>query len=290
MRSRETARRLLPAALLAGCLLVPFPVVAETRLDSRLKTCLAHLEEAGPEKQLPCLRKLKAAGPAASVAIRPLSGLLARSDGATDDLVIASALDVLRSLRTNAAPAAETLSGILPHRSKLYHERDKFLVVRLRAYIVVTLSEIGFPSSALPVLLDTLAHLDERMSPVEVGATARAVGSLGPRGHELAPYLLDMLDQRISPEEFSLERYEPRFPPDEATTVQLEAVRSLGRVCSAEDQDVVTALRQLAEKGSLEGLNGLDDRDPRLRREARRALDLILSTHDGAKEHRGERP
>src|SRR4029079_15424645 len=106
------------------------------------------------------------------------------------------------------------------------------LVIRLRAYVMVTLSEIGFPASALPALLDTLAHLDERLMSLEVGAAARAVGSLGPRGRDFAPYLPDTLPQRLSEEEFSLERYEPQFPLEQATTIQLEAVRSLGRVCS----------------------------------------------------------
>jgi hypothetical protein len=267
MRSREAARLLLAAA--ANCLLFATSSAATPLLNPRLQTCVAHLGEAGTKEQLACLRKLKDAGPAAMAATKPLCDLLACSDGATDDIVIASALNVLRSLRSQAAPAAETLSGLLPHRCKLYRERDKILVVRLRAYILVTLNEIGFPSSALPVLLDTLAHLDERMSPIEVGAAVRAVGSLGPRGREFAPYLLDAIAQRVSPEEFSLERYEPQFPPTEATTVQLEAVRSLGRICSADDGKVVATLRQIVDSGG-------DSFDPRLPGEARRALDHIL--------------
>jgi hypothetical protein len=197
-----------------------------------------------------------------------LCDILIRSDGNTDHVLIASALDVLRSLGHGAAPTVETLSRLLPHRNKLYTDRDKILVVRLRAYIIVTLSEIGFPSSALPALLDTIAHVDQRMTAVEVGAAARAVRSLGPRGHAFAPYLLELLTEQRFSEEFSLERYEPEFPVEEATTAQLEALRALARVCSPEDQQALTVIRQLAQDRS-------GAQDPRVVSEAQRALELI---------------
>lgn len=206
--------------------------------------------------------------PALDARLRDLSALLSRSDGATDDVLIAAALDELRAMGTGAAPVAETLSRLLRYQSALYQDRDKALVVRLRGYILVTLSEIGFPPSAEPALWDVLAHVDERMMATELGAAARAVRSLGPRGCALAPHLLGTLSARLSEEEFSLERYGPQFPPHEATTVQLEAVRSLARVCAGEDRQVMAALRRLLDEqgGTL---------DPRVVQEVRRALQLV---------------
>jgi hypothetical protein len=271
-------RRWLFVAVAAVCCgLVPGQVQASPPLSPALETCVERLQGVGLEEQRLCLRRLREAGPAAEPAIPALRDLLTRSNGATDHLLLAAVLDVLRSLGHRAAPAAETLSSLLPYRCKLYMGRDKMLVVRLRAYIMVTLSDIGFPRSALPAVLDTLAHVDEQIIAMEAGAAARAAGSLGPHGHEFAPYLLDTLAQRVSEEEFSLERYEPQFPPHEATTLQLEAVRSLGRICSAEDREVLTALRELAEDRGQAG------RDPRVVREAQRARKLILLRH-------GERP
>jgi hypothetical protein len=274
--SRRSRWRLVLAAAAAGCaFLTSQPLLAgvSPALDPGVATCLAHLAETSPEAQMLCLRKLKAAGPAAEAAMPALCDVLNQSDGATSHLLVASVLDVFRSLGPRAAPAAETLSRLLPHRHKLYKDRDKWLVIRLRAYIVVTLSEIGFPSSALPALLDTLAHADEQQSAMEVGAAVRAAGSLGPRGRELAPYLLATLTQRISEEEFSLERYEPQFPPGEATTVQLEAVRSLSRISSAEDGEVLMALRDLAAN------QGQYELDSRVVREAQRTLELLQQKH-----------
>jgi hypothetical protein len=291
MRTGEGGRRLWARSLSAvslGCLLgcgqlpaVAGPLEMEGRaarqsppeavpppLDPSLQKRLATLNGAESEEQLLCLRSLKEAGAAAVVALPALCGLLTRSDGGTDHLLVASVLDVLRSLGRAAAPAAETLSSLLPHRCKLYHGRDKLLVIRLRAYLLVTLGEIGFPPSGWPALLDTLALVDEPMTALEVGAAARAVQSFGPRGHEFTPYLLDTLAERSSEEEFSLQRYEPQFPRHEATTVQVEAVRALGQICSAEDSQALEVLRQLAQdRGGV---------DRRVVREAQRALACIL--------------
>ncbi len=277
MRS-DGGRRLGLSGVLAAalcCGLVPGQTQASPPFSPSWQTCLGHLQEAGQEEQRHCLRRLKKAGPAAAAATPELCHLLTRSDGTTDHLLLASVLDVLRSLGHRAAPAAETLSSLLPYRCKLYTGRDKMLVIRLRAYIMVTLSETGFPPSALPALLDTLAHLDEQTVAMEAGAAARAAGSLGRRGHDFAPYLLDALSQRISEEAFSLERYEPQFPPNEATTFELEAVRSLGRICTSADREVLAALRDLAEDRGQAGL------DPRVAREAQRARKLILPRHGG---------
>lgn len=198
-----------------------------------------------------------------------LTDFLARSDGATDHVELAAALDELRAMGKEAAPADETLTGLLRHRANLYRDRDKVLVVRLRSQIFVTLTDIGFPDSAMPALYDTLVHVDERIHAREVGAAARVVGSLGPRGRELAPYLVETLALQLGEEEFSLERYDAEFPPEEATTLQLEAVRALAAVATPEDRDVLRVLRQLAESGADDLL------DPRVVREAQRAVEII---------------
>lgn len=265
MRRNEGGRFLCLTALVACWLIGVAPLAAKPPLVSTVEDCFARVGE----ERLVCMRKL---GPAT------LSDFLALSDGSTNDLLIVGVLDGLRSLGTNAASAGETLGRLLPHRGKLYVERDKILVMRLRAYIVVTLSEIGFPSSALPVLFDMLAHVDERMTPIELGAAARAVRSLGPRGRAFVPYLLETLSMRISTEQFSLERYDADFPPREATTVQLEAIRSLSRVSLAEDRAVLSALRQVAGARS--------DEDPRAVEEAQRALNLILAQDTDGKSDR----
>ena len=107
---------------------------------------------------------------------------LASCDGCTDHTRIASLLDELRSLGSQAAPAGDMLSAMLDHRHPIYAERDKSVVTRLRTHIFLTLSEIGTPDSAMRPLLDVLAHFNVRMNPAEAGAAVRAAGTMGPGG------------------------------------------------------------------------------------------------------------
>ncbi len=207
---------------------------------------------------------------AAKRSLRAITDFLARSDGATDHLAVAAALDELRAMKSKAMPAAETLSALLPHRAALYRDRDKSEVVRLRAYIMVTLTDIGYPQSAEWALFDTLALVDDRITSREVGAAARAARSLGSRGRALAPYLVDALTLTVlGEEEFTLERYAPDFPPSEATTIQIEAVRALAAVAAPEDTDALRILRQLSERRTGEVV------DARVVKEARRAVETI---------------
>lgn len=191
--------------------------------------------------------------------------LLERAGGSTDHQLLGAALDAIRDRGRDGAPAAEAIAKLLPHEARVYTGRDKTLVVRLRAYAMATLADVGVPRAALPALLETLTLVDERMPPAEVGAAARAAGTLGPGGRRFVPHLLDALPlERLNAIEFSLERYEPLFPREEGTTVRLEAIRSLGRLCTAGDADAIAALDALT-----------NDPDPRVVGEAARAVAAI---------------
>lgn len=178
---------------------------------------------------------------------------LASCDASTADSRIAALLDDLRSLGSQAAPAGDLVSRMLSHRHAIYMERDKSVVTRLRTHLFLTLSEIGTPDSAATPLLDVLAHFDVRMNPAEAGAAVRAAGALGHRGRRFARYLLAMLDEPVAEQEFSLARYEPRFASTEATTLQIEVVRSLGRISTPSDTIVLARLRTLIASGTRPG-------------------------------------
>ncbi len=214
-----------------------------------------------------------------------LAALLKHGTGATDQDAIVAVLDAMRAHPDDAADLAEALSRLLPHQAAIYQGRDKWQVLRLRAYLFVTLSEVGVTDSALPMLVDALAFVDERMSAVEFGAAVRAVGTLGPRGQGFAPYLLRTLGARFAEEEFSLDRYDYPFPRDEATTVQIEAMRALGAIGHHDDAEVMVLLRTIAEG---RGRIALDSRmvaaaEEAVRRiEARRGIADTESTRTSA--------
>lgn len=231
--------------------------------------CLARFASLDLAAQLSCLRQAKGAAIADLGANSPLARILESTDRHTDHRVIAGLLDVVRSQGGNARHLAQIVSRLLPHQADVYQGRDKWHVLRLRAYTFVTLSEIGFPDSAIPMLVDALAYVDERMSAVEFGAAARTVGALGARGRPFIPYLVSTIGEGFAEEEFSLKRYEAEFPRAEATTVQIEAVRSLGAVATAEDDEVLTVLHAIVDARAGSTL------DPRLVQEATGALQAI---------------
>jgi hypothetical protein len=191
---------------------------------------------------------------------------LAACDGATDHIRIASLLDQLRSLGPRAAGAGDIVSAMLDHRHPIYAERDKSVVIRLRTRLFLTLSEIGTPDSALIPLIDELAYFDVRMNPAEAGAAVRAAGALTTRGRRFAEYLLAMLDEPMAAQEFSLTRYEPTFDRRDATTLQIEVIRSLARIAAPSDAEVLRRLRTLIAADAQPGA------DHRVAAEARAAI------------------
>jgi len=209
-------------------------------------SCARRLASLPDEPLRDCLRRIGAAKAFGAETRAQLAALLERSTGSTDHHVIAGVLDAVRAHAATAGDLAETLSELLGHQAAIYQDRDKWQVLRLRAYLFVTLGEIGLPDSALPMLVDALAYVDERMSAVEFGAAVRAVGTLGPRARRFAPYLLSTVGERFAEEEFSLDRYELEFPREEATTVQIEAMRALGAIGDRGDHEVMTVLRTVA--------------------------------------------
>lgn len=264
-------------ALVAMLTEAPLKSDAEATVNGYLRTapppieipCLGQFVSLKLDEQLSCLRQAREAAIADLGANSQLARLVESCDRHTDHRVIAGLLDVVRSQRLNARELGQIVSRLLPHQADIYQGRDKWHVLRLRAYTFVTLSEIGFPDSAMPMLVDALAYVDERMSAVEFGAATRAVSTLGERGRRFVPYLVSTLGQRFSEEEFSLNRYEAEFPRAEATTVQIEVIRSLAAISTTEDDEALTALRAIVDSRAGSTL------DPRLFQEARSALQAI---------------
>jgi protein SCO1/2 len=240
-----------------------------TRCAPPTPDCVGTLEHVDLSAQLTCLQRLRAAPDDALHSLASVESLLAHSDGATDDLLVAAALDVIRGLGPRAQSAGATLSALLSYRAAIYHDRDKLISSRLRAYVFATLSDIGVPEAAEPALLDALAHVDERMVPLEVGAAARAVGTLGARGDAFKDYLVSVLSTRISEEEFTLAHFESRFTPDQSTTIQIEALRALGRIADRDDAQARNVLRGFAQLPESSGA------DPRAIAAAKRAENLV---------------
>jgi hypothetical protein len=124
----------------------------------------------------------------------------------TDHKVIAGYITEARKMPMPSTVIAETLSSMLSYQSGIYQGRDKWEVVRLRSYILLTLGETGFPDSAIPSLEDALAYVDERMSVVELASAINVVGNLGEKGSRFGKSIIGAYNRVFSDEEFGLNR------------------------------------------------------------------------------------
>lgn len=196
---------------------------------------------------------------------------LRQANGATAEREVARQLEALRAMGPDASRVAESVAELLNESSPLYRDRDKHEVMRLRAYVFVVLSEIGIPSSALPLIVDALANSDDEMG-YHFAAAARAAGCLGPRARPLIPHLCSGMQRYYHRDEFSLERYNPDYPQEEATTVQAEAITALAQISATSDTVVVELLNSYAN-----GTHPDTRRFPTLIKHADRSLRLMES-------------
>jgi hypothetical protein len=196
---------------------------------------------------------------------------LRQANGATDEREVAKHLEALRVIGVKASSVAESVAELLNESSPLYRDRDKHEVMRLRAYVFVVLSEVGIPRSALPLIVDALANSDDEMG-YYFAAAARAAGSLGPRARPLIPHLCAGMQRYYHRDEFSLERYNPNYPQEEATTVQAEAITALSQISATSNKAVVELLNSYAN-----GTHPDTRRFPTLIKHAERSLRLMES-------------
>jgi len=273
---------LLGLTILSGMIVLftqspsPVHVVASTLeseptvlLQNSAPSWLVNLHRFGLDEQLAALQKAKDLGARRTAGAAQWAQLLRDCDSKTDHRVIASLLYLVRREGKSTVELSEAVSSLLPYQADIYPERDKWHVLRLRAYTFSTLSDIGFTQSAMPMLTDALAYVDERMSALEFGAVARLVGTMGEKGRPFIPHLLGILGERFAEEEFSLERYELEFPRKEATTVQIEVLRSLAGICNSKDEQALTVLNSILNTSKQSSM------DPRLQQEAKKSLDAI---------------
>lgn len=234
---------------------------------------------AEPFTRQPASSRLACLGDDTAITDQQALRWLQSADGRMDHRVVAALLDRIRLRAADTALPADDVASLLRHEHPLYRDRDRWEVVRLRAHVITTLSAIGFPASAMPLLEDSLMFVDERLAPVELGSAVRAAAGLGPRARRFLPGMMQVVGERFADEEFSLERYGVDFPPEEATTVQIELLRAAGFIALPGDADTLATLDAITRAPLANSL------DPRAVTAAREALERIERRADDGIDH-----
>lgn len=219
-----------------------------------------------------CLAKF---GPRAAPATLPLAAAVRACNERTPEAEIESYLIAIRSIGPAAAPAGESLLTLFPEQADLFKNRQKFFLHHIRGFALITLSEIGVPSAALPFIMDNLANADRNM-PYPYAAAARAAGSMGPAARVAVPYLLRALRSELRDDYITFETLRGhRSSNGEYTTSQIEAVRALARMGSAA-REALPDLEKLANQPSIpRGNSNRLHRVPNINEEAQAAIQAI---------------
>lgn len=225
-------------------------------------------------------KALREFGPRAKPAVPALAAALSRADSTDKHYWVGAYLEALRAVGPGAVEAADPIVRLLAERSALYRNRSKNEVEQLRAFMLVTLSEVGVPDAALPFILDALAN-SNTLSDYDpnfhrrdtlYAAGAIAAGALGARAADAAPFLLRVLRPEFRDYRLTFESYFANGPKSGIyTSPRIEAIRALGKIGPA----ATTATSLLTELAQREESPQLFSQMPLLSDEARTALALI---------------
>jgi hypothetical protein len=188
------------------------------------------LSDGSKEVRIYAAKNLKEHGVAASSAAEDLAKLLQRCNGNSSKDEVGAYLEALRAVGKNSSVASSALVSLYDERSALYQERPKYEVHHLRAFILVVLSEIGIPKSALPMIVDSLANSTFEM-PYLFAAGAKAAGSLGPDAESVVPLIERAFRGELGDDPISFDRFDSHGKiSDEYTNARIEALRALGKI------------------------------------------------------------
>ena len=254
------------------------------RLDSLAKSSLGaftrSLTHTNSDVRIRAAEGIAKIGPDATTAVPQLAHALERvPEHRAPPKEIAAYCGALRPLGTNAASASRAVLALLPEESPIYRDLRKHEAYELRAWLLVTLAEIGVPMEALPFVLDGLANTEDEM-PQLFAAAARAAAALGPAAKDTVPFLLRPLKGAVKDTFINFTSFgEHASRTRNYTTCQVEALRALARIGRPAEPAV-----PLIEDFLRRDLPDFDHpnrlhRAPNLRAEANAALAAIKEAH-----------
>jgi hypothetical protein len=227
---------------------------------------------------------LKKSGPAEPQTLPDLIASLNRAGaGGGTAGELGACLDALRTFGTNGAMAAPALKRLLEEQSAVYRNLSKHEVDRVRAFLLVTLADVGIPVEALPFVVSSLASADRWMT-MEFAAAARAAATLGTNAVAAVPLLVRPLQEPVQEQPITFEKFDSHFSSTrDYTTSQVEVLRALRQMGRAAEA-AAPAVRQFLERPLPFMNSNALMRIPDLRAEGVATLAAIQPRQEAAKE------
>ena len=174
---------------------------------------------------------LRALGSDAKISVPRVAEKLLGVTSSTDIDEFCAYLDLIRTLGKDAKECAGQLTKLLSERSAIYEGRAKPTVYKLRAYILLTIADVGEASAALESITDMLATSDKDMV-FNFAAAAYAAGSLGENGANLTQLLLRAVRSDFIDVALTFESFDSKVNFKNRTSARLETIRALGKIGS----------------------------------------------------------
>jgi HEAT repeat protein len=211
-------------------------------------------------------------GEKATPALRSLVWAVNHLDATCKTAHIAGYLDNLRRIGVDQEGAGEALLALLDERALIYQNRRKSEVLHLRAYILLTLTDMHAVSKAAPYVAEFLANSDRQMT-YTYAVGAYAASKLGPDAKIFVPLLVRALEPTFEDAELSLGTFHAPITPATRTSARIESMRAL-QLIGPEASAAVPLLQDLARMEPNECA-----RVPPWRSIAEKALAAIESEH-----------
>jgi HEAT repeat protein len=177
-------------------------------------------------------RFLKPYGEKAASAAAALTEALKVCDRSKPLRRIANYVEALRAIGPEAAIGRPALLEMLSESSPIYNRRDEREVHAFRAFILITLTDIGMPVEALPHILDYLNNAEPEMQ-FTFAAGARAAGSLGTDANEAITLLQRALQLSFSDGAVYFDNFDAVLSGSgRQTSARIEAIKALERIGS----------------------------------------------------------
>lgn len=164
----------------------------------------------------------------------------------SDHYSIAALLSEVRHCGRTSDSLKTKLLELMSHRASIYDGRLKSEVIRLRAYVLLTLVDTGNSKATYPYICDYVKNADDYGLAYETGVGVYAAGTLGPLADELLDDLVNLFHREFSEPEFSLDRYSLEFPPLESTSVKLEIIHAIRKIGVANNERALELLQACA--------------------------------------------
>jgi len=211
-------------------------------------------------------RVLRKYGDKISPAIPALIEATSRLDNTARTGDIAGYLQTVRNAKAVGLPAADAIVGLLEERSSIYSGRSMDDVHHIRAYMILTLADIGAAQKALPYIAEYLNNADQQLH-YPFACAAHAVQFLN-HSSSLVPALQRGLSGEFADNPLSLSSFVES--PDSiavATSPRLETIRALASI----GPDAASAIPLLKPLQTV----SVPKFGSRYGQEARRAISMI---------------